>query len=299
MKLKGISPLEQNVDRIVLGCYDQLVLAGAVAYQFFGGGNLVKVGTEQVPAPQAFDPVVKAANALSVALDAKSPKNPRRAPAFTLTNKLVIGAASPKLAKVSTSLGRAPSISGKVNIGVASDQIAALSVPAPSGGPIASMFQSTISPVEQARVAGLAKVLKPEQPFDKAAVSIEASFSGAALREELQKDPDGDGPIQPMPRSWWEDQGLSQVEIIAVEVERETLQLSDGTTPAQPIITKLPTPPGPYRNAGRLGREPSACPGRHARHGRHPSARPAKRCSAPSITTPSPAPSGSRRTSPC
>src|SRR5262245_50469056 len=112
MKLKGISPLEQNVDRIVLGVV-VLVFAGALAYQFLGSRNMVKVGAEQVPAPQAFDPVVREANRLAGMLD-RPDLTPPQVPAFTLADKLAIGAASPKLAKAGPALGRAPSIDTKV-----------------------------------------------------------------------------------------------------------------------------------------------------------------------------------------
>src|SRR5207302_241201 len=78
--------------------------------------------------------------------------------------------------------------------------------------------------------------------------SVEAVFSGAALREALQKDPDGNGPIQPMPRSWWVDsiggQDVNLVEIVAVDVERETLRLPDGSTPTSPVVAKVPALPG-------------------------------------------------------
>lgn len=245
MKLKGISPLEQNVDRIVLGVV-VLVFAGALALQFLGPGNMVKVGNTEVPAPLAFDPVVREAKTLAGSLDRGDLKTPDL-PAFTLANKLTIGAGAPRLAKAGPALGRAPSINTKINVAPINNTFAAIELPAPTS-PVAVVFQSTISPVEQVRNKELAKVLPAEQPFDKAAVSVEAIFSGAALREALQKDPDGDGPIQPMPRSWWLDningQDVNLVDIVAVEVERELLRNPDGTTPDQPTVVKVPPLPG-------------------------------------------------------
>ncbi len=247
MKLKGISPLEQNVDRIVLGVTG-LVLAGAVAYQFVGSGNMVKVGTVMVPAPQAYDPVVAQANTVSRNLDSTSLKSPEP-PKYTLGDKLDIGAAMPRVAKAGPALGRAPSISSKMTAPVLNNVFAAFSVPAPTT-PSAFMFASTISPVEvlAPKNKGLDKLVAPQQPFDKAAVSVETTFSGVSLREELQKDPDGDGPAQPMPSTWWRDQNGNQptdlVDIVAVEVERETLRLPDGSTPPQQVITKVAVPPG-------------------------------------------------------
>src|SRR5262245_4827520 len=245
MKLKGISPLERNVDRIVLGVV-VLVFAGALAYQFLGAGNTVKVGNSEVPAPQAFDPVVREAKALASSLDRTDLKTPD-VPAFTLANKLAIGAGTPKIAKAGPSLGRAPSINTKVNTLPLNNTFAAIEVPAPTS-PVAVVFQSTISPVEQVKNKDLAAYLPAEQPFDKAGVSVEAVFSGVALREALQKDPDGDGPIQAMPRSWWVEnfngQDVNQVEIVAVEVERELVRDAKGMTPEKPTVVKVPPLPG-------------------------------------------------------
>src|SRR5262245_41883380 len=250
MKLKGISPLEQNVDRIVVGVV-VLVFAGALAYQFLGSRNLVKVGNDQVPAAQAFDPVVREANRLAGLLD-RTDLQPPQVPAFTLSDKLAIGAASPRVAKAGPSLGRAPSINTKVNQLPINNTFAAIELPAPTS-PVAVVFQSTISPVEQVKNKELAKVLPAEQPFDKAAVSVEAVFSGAALREVLQKDPDGDGPVLAMPRSWWLEnyngQDVSLIEIVAVEVERELVRTKDGATPDKPTV--VPVPPLPGRPAMR------------------------------------------------
>jgi hypothetical protein len=246
MKLKGISPLEQNVDRIILGVV-LLVLVGAVALQFLGSGNMVKVGTAQPqPAAQAMVPVENEAKELVRRLDAASPKIPD-APKFTLADKLVIGAATPKLAKSPRALGPAPTISNVSKSQPVDATYGAMTVPAPTGV-VTHVTQSTISPVELIRIPDLAKLVPSVQPFDKAAVSIEASFNGTALREELAKDPDGDGPMQPMPSTWWHDQvngqNIDLVDIVAVQVERETVKQADGTTPAQSVSTMLPVPPG-------------------------------------------------------
>jgi hypothetical protein len=248
MKLKGISPLERNVDRIVLGV-TSVALLGAVGLQFLGSGNTIKVGTDQVLPAQAYDPVVREAKRLSDTLDRTDLKTPE-VPAFTLSNKLSIGAATPRVAKAAgPSLGTAPKIATKVNLPTISDIFAAFIVPPPTGA-VAYMFESTISPVEvlNPKNVGLEKLVSADQPFDKAAVSIEATFPGAALREALAKDPDGDGPAQPMPNSWWRDQNGAQpldlVEVIAVEVERETVRLPNGTNPPSPVVAKLRPPPG-------------------------------------------------------
>src|ERR1051325_2298519 len=181
MKLKGISPLEQNVDRIVLGV-TSVALLGAVALQFLGGGNTIKVGTEQVQPAQAYDPVVREAKKLNDTLDRPDLKPPEL-PAFTLGNKLNIGAASPKIAKVAgPALRRPPRVNTAIKPVQLTDTFAAFKVPSPTDA-VAYMFESTISPVEvlSSKNAGLEKLVPAEQPFDKPAISIQARFSGAAL----------------------------------------------------------------------------------------------------------------------
>jgi len=247
MKLKGINPLEQNVDKIVVGVVS-LALVAAVGAQFLASGNMVKVGTVTVPAVGAFDPVVKAAQSLNAKLDEENPARPE-APTFGLSDKLVIGAAAkPVPNPTRVALGTPPAL-GRIGTEtmIATATYAPPVVPAPTVA-TARAFAGTISPVEQIRSPELAKMLPAEQPFDKSAVTIEARFSGLALKDSLLNDPDGEGPMEAMPLSWWRDpfsQGLDLVEVIAVEVERETLRAADGGTPQGAAATViLPAIPG-------------------------------------------------------
>jgi hypothetical protein len=95
---------------------------------------------------------------------------------------------------------------------------AALPIPAP-GAQAAAGFRGTIDPREILSHPELrSKNLVPaEQPFDKAAVSVQASFNGKALRSALETDPDGAGPAAAFPTDWW----LGRLEIVGVEVQRE------------------------------------------------------------------------------
>ncbi len=248
MKLKGINPLEQNADKIVLGVAG-LAVVGAGALAFLAPGNTVKVGNQaNLPLQAAFDPVEKAAEELQRNLDAAEPRKPEL-PTFDLTSKVRLGTSLPIKYPLGAdrrlAMGASPDI-GKANVGglQAAAAFGVPVVPRPTQA-IASTFSSTISPVEILRNPALAKFVPEVQPFDKAAVSMEASFDGAALRASLEADPDGDGPLEAMPLGWWrEGAGGDQVEIVAVEWQRETVMNADGTTPTSPEIIAITPPPG-------------------------------------------------------
>ena len=94
MKLKGINPLEQNADKIVLGVVG-LAVVGAGALAFLAPGNTVKVGNQaNLPLQAAFDPVEKAAEELQRNLDAAEPRKPEL-PTFDLTSKVRLGTSLP------------------------------------------------------------------------------------------------------------------------------------------------------------------------------------------------------------
>ena len=248
MKLKGISPLEQNVDRIVLGVVG-LVFLGAIGLQF-RPETKVKIGPREERATQAMAIVEGEAKVIAGRLDSTT-VNPPQVPAFSLADKLAVGAAAPRIAAAAgnVSLGPAAALTGIAAIVRQEDDRFALpAVPAPTGG-LASMVQVTINPAEKIRHPELGKLLPEAQPFDKALISVEFGFSGAALREALIADPDGDaGPLRPIPLNWWRDQGgigsADLVEIVAVQYERETITNADGTTPAKPEAVIIPAPPG-------------------------------------------------------
>jgi hypothetical protein len=250
MKLKGISTLEQNVDRIVLGVVG-LTFVGAIGLQFLPEKE-VKVGSSaKMSKPtQAMGVVEDEARAVAGKLDSMGLATPE-VPAFTLTERLALGAGAPtpasKIARAP--LGRPPQFGQiTVNARQENDLFALPTLPAPTGG-AAAIVQGTISPVEKIKNADLAKLLPDAQPFDKTAVSVEFGWSGAQLREALQSDPDGEGPAAPMPLNWWRDQAggrnLDLVDIVAVQYERETLRKADGTTPADAErVVVLAAPPG-------------------------------------------------------
>lgn len=247
MKLKGISPLEQNVDRIVLGVVS-LALVGAVGLQFLPETQ-VKIGTspKTIRPTQAMSIVEDEARTLSGKLDSSGLPVPQ-VPAFSLNDKLALGRAAPANKGPRVALGRLPEIAGTANVMPVSNESFGLpAVPAPTGG-VTNLVQVTISPIEKLKNADLAKLLPEAQPFDKTCVSVEFGWNGAQFRDALQSDPDGEGPASAMPLNWWRDQAGGRnsdlVEIVAVQYERETITKPDGNPPASPESVVLAAPPG-------------------------------------------------------
>src|SRR5262249_13307053 len=67
--------------------------------------------------------------------------------------------------------------------------------------------------------------------------SVEATFDGHALASTFSTDPDGDGPLSPLPAHWW--QGDNATQVISVELERQELK-PDGTWTDAVAVKHMP-----------------------------------------------------------
>lgn len=233
MKLKGINPFEQHVEKIVVGAVGVGVL-GVVAWQLLGQSTIT-VGSAEVPLGSAYSAVDNEALKLRAAAENPNPKIPAGidlAPLSTYASGLT------KPLTPSTPLPTmAPALVLGPSGGAAAGQAvyAGLIAPRPTSL-AAAQFRGTVQPSEKVAIPELVPFLPKEQPYDKAAVSVEARFDGKALRQALENDPDGAGPQSALPIDWW----ISKTEIIGVEVEREEQTESGGWAPA----TVLPALPG-------------------------------------------------------
>lgn len=230
MKIKGISWIEQNVEKIVLGVV-ALVFLGVVASQFLIQPNRIKVGKgDPLPPGRAFQPAEERARQIKAAIErSEVPGLP--APASSTMVEDFRKAHQARVTPTQTiarlgapmNLGIAGESSGAPGSRVGTGPIASTTLPAPAG-PVAFAYRSTIDPTETIDNPELAKLLPAEQPFDKAGVSVEAVFDGQALLASLGKDPDGDGPQRPLPQSWWR----ASTDLLGVVLERQE-QKSDGS----------------------------------------------------------------------
>lgn len=100
--------------------------------------------------------------------------------------------------------------------------------------PVGHAFMQTIDAAEVKNTPGLAGLVPAAAPFDKAAVSVDAQIDGLALRQALESDPDGAGPLVPLQKNWWD--GLS---VLAVELVRQELG-ANGEWGSEVVVPPMP-----------------------------------------------------------
>lgn len=244
MKLKGIKPVEQHVEKAVLGVCGA-AFVGALVWQLFLTKSEVKVGPASKPISAAFDPARDEARKLESKVGNASPELPE-VPKLAIRDALRLGVELPATSGQAFALGAGPGVRVGADTGKPAGAAVALPVvPAPASV-VAATYRNTFHPVEKLRTPALAALLPAEQPFDKASVSVEGTFDGVAFRSVLESDPDGPtGPATPVPINWWRDPaGLPAVEILGVEMERKTIRNPDGTVPSKEEVVVVPVSPG-------------------------------------------------------
>lgn len=254
MKLKGINPFEQYVDKALFGIVGASLL-GVLAWQFVGPGNQIEVGGQRVDPDKAYGPVATQAQAILAKVGSQSPELPAPPRADVLNrfeDRLTKGVSPGKnivalTPKLSLGVGGA----GDTGVG-AESPIAPLAVPAP-GGVVAATFASALDPMEVIANEELAKLLPKEQPFDKQAVSVEAVFDGTALARALENDPEGDP--RSIPLGWWR----GQMSLLAVEIERER-ELSGGEWGEATIVPPMPGRAGLLKDLDKTVRSKADLP---------------------------------------
>ena len=232
MKLKGISKFEQHVEKYVLAGA-AAALTGVVVWQLVAGTK-VKVGNEELAYTEMFEPLRKQAQQIKSRVEDPSPKLPD-VPKVNLADAFQSQLQGKIMQREQlTALGVPTKLAPAATGGEHEDSLFAV-VLAPAPAEIhAHAFWSTIDPMETVAAPDVAAVLPAAQPLDKAAVSVEISFSGVDFKAALDRDPDGDGPIQPVRRAWYRD-----LEVIGVELQREEEQ-ADGSFANTVIVSSMP-----------------------------------------------------------
>jgi hypothetical protein len=213
MKLKGVNPIEQHIEKIVLVVVGVIFLA-VVSAQFLLQPNRIKVGNQTVLPGHAFAAAKERADRLRDVMRRTDMALPD-APAADLTQQFLASREAPVAPVRAYALGRAPQID-QVDRPIAmagQERISPFEVPAPQVQKAYSP-RGTVDPFEVVRTPELAAFVPAEQPFDKAGVSVEGIFKGVELRNALLASRDG---AKAMPAAWWRD----RVEILSVTLERE------------------------------------------------------------------------------
>jgi len=228
---------EMNFDKMLLGLAATGLL-GVVAWQLAGAQNTVKVGSQEGVAPgEAWSKVKSMADSLQSKLNAQSVEPPTVPPMNLLETFRTKAARSvapvPEL-RFAQAIPAVEALSA-VAINNVPKGARVVMAPLPSlSRPLAYAFMSTVDPGEvQAAIAAdprAASVLPKDAPMDVAAVSVQVTLDGAALRAALERDLDGPGTgNEPAPRTWWD-----QMQVLGVDLLRERLVASPRACPRCP-----------------------------------------------------------------
>lgn len=223
MRLKGINPFEQHVEKGVVAAVAAVAL-GILAWQFVGPENTVTVKGKPVGLTEAYPLLEQEAKSLQTAI--RNPEPPLAdIPKLDMLARWETLTKTPQAPKSTIAWAG----EGREAIAPVDQPIAGMSelrvaefVPPPPAKPIAVTYLATIAPSELSDYPELAALIPNKQPpFDKAAVSVETTFDGTALRAMLAADPDGEsGPLSKIPEFWWSN----GIQILDVQLQREELQ---------------------------------------------------------------------------
>jgi hypothetical protein len=247
MKLKGVNPIEQHIEKIVLGLVF-LVLLAVIAIQFVTTPNNIDDGGRSVAPAQVYTALEQQANQLQSQITDLNPTLPDVQPVDLVERyDNAFASSGGKRLTLSSALGQGVDIAAATGAEASdieiqsSGPLAALAVPATST-PVAASQWATLDPYALLEVPQYADYVPAQQPYDFASISVEASFSGTELRNVL----DGSSGGNAIPTRYWSSTGIA---ILGFEAERQR-RLEDGTWgPAEPIQTP-PHTPMPTRAVG-------------------------------------------------
>jgi hypothetical protein len=239
MKLKGVNPIEQHIEKIVLALMLVLLL-GVLAMQFVQRPNDIDVGNRTVSPDQVFTVLESQANLLNSQITDLSPTLPELKPVDLVERyNSAFENASGGTMQLSAALGKGVDITGATGTTVfvptvSEGPVAALTVPITST-PVAASMWSTLDPYAVVQVPEFEAYIPAAQPFDFPSVSIEASFNGKDLEAALMGQDGGNA----IPRRFWSANGLA---ILGFEAQRQRLNADGSWGAPEPIETPPHTP---------------------------------------------------------
>ncbi len=249
MAVRRIKPIEQHVEKIVLGIAGAAFM-GVLAWQFIGPKTTVAVpvgarAKEPVPIGEAYEIVAVEARKLQGEIAQRDFADLPKAAATGLLAEFterhdgpvmggrklpsgVIGDVSPVVRD--TTLARDVTEIPKGEFAFHVPQIPALE------GVLAHGFVASIHPEDVSAIPELSAMVTRPEPHNLAAITVEATIPGASIRAALEADPDGKGPIQALPKGWWD---AGRLAALNVELVRET-RLADGTWGERTVVPAMP-----------------------------------------------------------
>jgi len=244
MKIKGVGPIEQNADKIVLGVVGIVFLA-VLATQFLSGPTTIADGTVERPLRGAYSQLEQQATSVIAQMD-QPPTNIPSAPAPVIEDLWAQATTRGEAVELAVAMGAAIG-PGAVSGGddgpateIKPDARVSLQVNTP-GRPFARVHRGTLHPGAWKTSPELQRAIRevnPQiaQPFDIAGVTVEFNFDGRELSRLLASVPQGgDEEYQPIPPEWY----TGRLAIMRVELEREEFDPS-GSSLGITSITELP-----------------------------------------------------------
>ena len=257
MRLKGINPLEQHAEKIVLVVFSAGLL-GLLVIQFLGEPNAVEVGGRTVPPEDARSIIRDKAlqkkgqlESIEIADELQS----ELVDYVTPFRERLDGAASAPIRTAAlgeATLSRADTPGGEgIDNGTFVAGVKLLHVPAPPapGSPLVAPFEGAVHPVDAVPVAGLIPQLR-EQPYDLRGVSVQAAFDAPAFKAALGTPPDDRSSL---PTDW-----LRTIQILDVQLWRERLE--DGRWVDRTLVEPMPGRPSLRRTLAQDGFRPAELP---------------------------------------
>lgn len=249
MKVKGINPIEQHIEKVLLVLM-AVVLLAVLAMQFLLQPNQVDANGRKIPPQDIYKTLENQATSLDAQLKDLNPALPE-VPEMDLVQRYDNAFAQKGLGEdvLSANLGTGVNFDrfgGRdfTNAAPTSEEVSPLAVPATTGVVAASQW-ATLDPYAVETVPAYAEFVPAQQPYDFASVTIESVFSGEALADALSSEQGAGIPLR-----FWQGTGIA---VMAFEVERQRL-LPDGTWSDPEPITTPPTTPIPTLSlAGEAG----------------------------------------------
>jgi len=237
VKTKGISIVERHGEKAIVGVFAALAL-GVVAWQFVGSGNRVTVeGNQKVEPDRAYDAVRRRAEQVAGQIADPNPAAgiPERVPdAYAMIMSRVEEGLRRADEPLPVALGLSTSEFEGASGPIDDARYGEIVLPLLSDA-VAAQYLVTLNPLAVVDSEALAAVAPAQQPYDIRAVSVQATLSGAEVRAMLEADPDGDGPLAPLPRTFW----LNRTAPLDVRVERQRL-LDDGDVGPVEVVPPSP-----------------------------------------------------------
>lgn len=233
MKLKGISMIEQHVEKIVLAVM-VLVLLGVLSMQFLYQPNMIEIGGRKVPPQAVLGELRKDVDRLKFDLEDPNPSLPEVAtPNLLERYQQATSRGSAVPGELGVAFGPAPRIGGNVDIGPISDgPIMAMTVPAPINV-LANSQWVAVDPYALEDNPDLRAYVPDEQPYDIVGVSVAGKIDGKALQDLLRS---GDGTHRPINSSWIR----SGVAVLEVQAERQKFDPVSGSWSAPEAVERFP-----------------------------------------------------------